>query len=326
VQVKHQATLWSVTPGAAPAQLTRGLGTSDGLYGLTSTADHRIVYSSNAGGALDLWMAREDGTEARQLTADDRIEYQPLITADGKAVVYISRAPRESRLMRLPLDGGPARQLAAAPSIYDFALTPDGKRAIYAAGDEAAAETAKRSSLLSVSLDGGVPAVITPTGLLLRSLRMTPDGSAVIFSALQNEALQIFRVPAGGGTVTRLSSERSEDAVVSPDGKRIACAVGYEDFGNKLAILAASDGHTLQTLDLDGHLYRWTPDGRSIVYVKRAGKQENLYVQPLDGSPARPLTSFTDGTIAGFEWSPDGKRIVLTHYVQTRDVVLLGGA
>jgi Tol biopolymer transport system component len=328
VQVKHQATLWSVlwpgVPGAAAAQLTRGLGTSDGLYGLTSTADHRIVYSSNAGGAIDLWMAREDGAEARQLTADDRIEYQPLVTADSKAVVYISRAPRESRLMRLPLDGGQARQLAAAPSIYDFALTPDGKRAVYAAGDEGAAEASKRSSLLSVSLEGGAPAVITPTGLLLRSLRMTPDGSALIFSALQNDALQVFRVPAGGGRVTRLTSERSEDAVVSPDGRRIACSVGYEDFGTKLAILAAADGHTLQTLDLEGRLYRWTPDGQSIVFVKR-GKQENLYVQSLAGGPARPLTSFTDGTIAGFEWSPDGKRIVLTHYVQTRDVVLLGG-
>jgi len=35
------------------------------------------------------------------------------------------------------------------------------------------------------------------------------------------------------------------------------------------------------------------------------------------------LTNFTDGSIASYEWSPDGQRIVLTHYLQMRDVVVL---
>jgi len=33
--------------------------------------------------------------------------------------------------------------------------------------------------------------------------------------------------------------------------------------------------------------------------------------------------SFTDGAISSYEWSPDGQRIVLTHYLQMCDVVLL---
>ncbi|MGH9423619.1 MAG: hypothetical protein ACRD3J_26835, partial [Thermoanaerobaculia bacterium] len=42
VQTKYQATIWSLTPGTPAAQLTRGLGTSDGLFGLTSTRDKHI--------------------------------------------------------------------------------------------------------------------------------------------------------------------------------------------------------------------------------------------------------------------------------------------
>lgn len=42
-------------------------------------------------------------------------------------------------------------------------------------------------------------------------------------------------------------------------------------------------------------------NGKGIAYVRRDGKQENVFVQPLDGS------------IANYEWSPDGQGIVLTH-------------
>jgi hypothetical protein len=43
------------------------------------------------------------------------------------------------------------------------------------------------------------------------------------------------------------------------------------------------------------------------------------------GGPATPLTNFTDGSIKSYEWSPDGQRIVLTHYLQMKDVVVLNG-
>jgi len=37
--------------------------------------------------------------------------------------------------------------------------------------------------------------------------------------------------------------------------------------------------------------------------------------------------NFTDGSIAGYEWSPDGQRIVvLTHCLQMRDGVIVSSA
>jgi len=101
-----------------------------------------------------------------------------------------------------------------------------------------------------------------------------------------------------------------------------------EDTGAKLIVLSL-DGSTPPHLpDLTARMFRWTPDGKGIVYIKRDGRQENLFVQPLAGGTATPLTSFTDGSIASYEWSPDGQRIVMTHYLQMCDVVLLtkGGA
>jgi serine/threonine protein kinase/Tol biopolymer transport system component len=324
IQSKYQATIWAVTPGSPAAQLTRGLGASDGLEGLTSTRDRHIVYSSSAGGTVDLWTASADGSEARQLTNDERLESHPVVTGDGATIVYTSRARGTSAIWRMNADGSQQKQIVTAPAIYDFAVSPDGRRIAYATGND----TSNHAWLKSVSIDGGASATIATTGPFLKWLRFTPDGNSVIFSALDDKAVKMFKVAIGGGPVTKLYASQGHDAAVSPDGHLIAFASGMEDTGAKLIVLSL-DGSTPPHLpDLTARTFRWTPDGKGIVYIKRDGRQENLFIQPLAGGPPTPLTSFTDGSIASYEWSPDGQRIVMTHYLQMCDVVLLtkGGA
>ena len=319
IQTKKQATLWSVTPDSPAAQLTRGLGTSDGLLGLTSTRDRHIVYSSSAGGTVDLWTANADGSDPRQLTNDERLESHPVVTSDGATIVYSSRARGTSAIWRMNVDGSQQKQIVDAPAIYDFAVSPDGKRIVYASGNE----TSNHASLMSVPIDGGTPAVIATTGPFLNWLQFTPDGRSVLFSALDDKAVKLFKVASGGGPVSKLFDGPGHDASVSPDGKLVAFASGMEDAGAKLTLLSL-DGSTPPHLpELTARMFRWTADGKSLIYIKRAGRQENLFVQPLAGGPPTPLTNFTDGSIAGYEWSPDGQRIVMTHYLQRRDVVLL---
>jgi len=318
IQTKYQSTLWSATPGAPATQLTRGLGSSDGLYGLTSARDHRIIYSSSAGGTVDLWTANADGSDARQLTNDERLESHPVITTDGATIVYASRFRGTSSIWRMNIDGSQPKQIATAPAIYDFALSPDGKRVVYASGND----TSTRSSLMSVSIDGGVASTIAITGPLLKWLNVTPDGKTIVFSALDDKAVKIFKVAITGGPVTKLFNTQGHDASISPDGKRIAFAAGMEDTGAKLTVLTI-DGTAVPVPAITGHTFRWTPDGNAITYIKRDGKQENVVIQPLSGGTPTPLTNFTDGAISSYEWSPDGQRIVLTHYLQMCDVVLL---
>ncbi len=56
---------------------------------------------------------------------------------------------------------------------------------------------------------------------------------------------------------------------------------------------------------------RWSPDGRSIAFLsnRKDEKQTQLYVIPLNGGEARPLTSLK-GSFASFEWSPNGTKFV----------------
>ncbi|KAA3663792.1 MAG: S9 family peptidase, partial [Chloroflexi bacterium] len=56
---------------------------------------------------------------------------------------------------------------------------------------------------------------------------------------------------------------------------------------------------------------RWSPDGSAIAFLsnRKDEKQMQLYVLPLLGGEARPVSDMT-GSFAGFEWSPDGKQFV----------------
>jgi serine/threonine protein kinase len=319
IQTKRQASLWSIVPGSTPEQVTRGLGTSDGLLGVAWTRDQRIIYSSTAAGSVDLWLANADGSEARQLTNSDMIDSNPTVTPDGTTIVYSARQGGAYAFWRMNLDGTQRRQIVAGATTDTYAVTPDSKRIVFATKDDAHHTT----TLKIAALDGSTPATpIATTGVFLKSLRITPDGKTVVFSALEETAIKLFQVPLSGGPVTKLSTVRSGDADVSPDGKAVACSWDIQEMTAKLALIPIGGGAP-RLFDLGGRLYRWTKDGKGIVFVKRDGKRENLYLLPLAGGSPKPLTSFAEGMIANYEWSPDGKRILLTHFLEVRDAVLM---
>lgn len=49
----------------------------------------------------------------------------------------------------------------------------------------------------------------------------------------------------------------------------------------------------------------WSPDGEHLAYVQRNGTNNDIWIAPLDGSPAYPLT--TDGAHTAPTWAPDGR-------------------
>jgi hypothetical protein len=50
---------------------------------------------------------------------------------------------------------------------------------------------------------------------------------------------------------------------------------------------------------------------------------DNIFVQPLDGSPGHQVTKFPSDHILHFHWSPDGKTLAVARQHETSDVVLL---
>jgi dipeptidyl aminopeptidase/acylaminoacyl peptidase len=106
------------------------------------------------------------------------------------------------------------------------------------------------------------------------------------------------------------------DLRLSPDGSRLAMVVSepakpsgqrrniwlynFEDCSLKpFTASAKSDTRP-----------RWSPDGRTLAFLSDREGSGQIYLIPLDGGEARPLTESKTG-IKSFEWAPDGKRMAL---------------
>ena len=68
---------------------------------------------------------------------------------------------------------------------------------------------------------------------------------------------------------------------------------------------------------------RFSRDGKSLVYPVRENGVDNLWQQPLDGSPGKQLTSFKAEHIWDYHWSPDGSRLAMVRGHTDSDVVLM---
>ena len=50
---------------------------------------------------------------------------------------------------------------------------------------------------------------------------------------------------------------------------------------------------------------------------------DNIWMQPLNGSAGRQITSFKSDRISEFHWSPEGKILGVLQYHADSDVVLI---
>lgn len=109
------------------------------------------------------------------------------------------------------------------------------------------------------------------------------------------------------------------DPQISPDGQHVIFCVQRVDPKTEKKYtnlwLAATDGrHPPRQFTYgkqDDTRPRWSPDGTQIAFLsnRQDEKQAQIFLIPLHGGEARPLTELT-GSIATFAWSPDGAQLV----------------
>jgi Tol biopolymer transport system component len=133
-------------------------------------------------------------------------------------------------------------------------------------------------------------------------------------------------VPRTLNTGTGLSS--------SPDGKLLAYLVAtiptredpYPQY--KIALLdLASPATPAKLMDADERIssggLSFSPDGKAVAYPIRENGVDNLWLQPLDGTPGRQITSFASEQIVDFHWSPGGRSLGILRGHTDSDVVLI---
>ena len=132
-----------------------------------------------------------------------------------------------------------------------------------------------------------------------------------------------------GGQPVQITNKYSSSPAISPDGKLIACYYLDERTGTQtIAVIPFAGGEPLKRFEappIDAATYpvQWTHDGHALTYIVNRGGVSNIWIQPVDDSPARQLTDFKSDRIFSFDWSRDGKWLALSRGPEQRDVVLM---
>ena len=117
-----------------------------------------------------------------------------------------------------------------------------------------------------------------------------------------------------GGSVTPVDTAwfgAFNSLALSPDGTRLA--VGAEAGGGLNIWIKQLDRGPFTRLTFGGRDRRpfWSPDGRSVAFIRDSGNSSTVYARPADGSGEDRQLVRIDQFVQEGEWSRDGRWIVV---------------
>jgi eukaryotic-like serine/threonine-protein kinase len=261
------------------------------------------------------------------------------------------------------LTGGQARQLTSGTRVSRFDWTPDGQVILEEDGLSLFhPDTGEKTSLTNTQHDGMAfqPSACKDSRYLVTSIGghagarkmmvfrldagggnlkqisddkqdqfpvCASDGKWVYYSNL-GEGAKLTRAPLEGGKPERLSEFPAYGFDISPDAK-LAAFITFAAAGvakQQLALLPVDSPQNTKLLEMQhsrSGFARFTPDGKAVIYPFHDQDADNFWLQPLDGSPGKQITSFKSEHIGDFHYSFDGSKLGVIRGHTDSDVVLL---
>jgi len=68
------------------------------------------------------------------------------------------------------------------------------------------------------------------------------------------------------------------------------------------------------------HSPTWSPDDKTIAFIRKQEKSSQIWLLPMDGGEAHPLTKLPKGSISDIQWSPNGKKILFLFHPLGKEV------
>ncbi|MCA1602542.1 MAG: hypothetical protein LC776_13155 [Acidobacteria bacterium] len=181
-----------------------------------------------------------------------------------------------------------------------------------------------RNNIWRMDADGSHPKQLTRGGNDAAP-NFSPDGKWVIYSSVVTSDLR--KVPIDGGDSVQLTDRRVMwPAVSHAEGMIVGLYRSDDNSPQRLAVFPPEGGGPVKTFDIPSGLFsypRWTPHGRSILYVITRAETSSLWSQPVEGEAPKQLADFKPEQIFSFDLSRDGKWLVFTRGTIVRDVILI---
>jgi Tol biopolymer transport system component len=187
-----------------------------------------------------------------------------------------------------------------------------------------------------MNADGTNQRPITALGDAASGASFSPNGSQLVYESVANGRTQLFIADVGGSNIRQLTTFATGNSFFprwSPDGTRISFTRNPGVAGQTCAnappcevyvINAAGSGETRLTISPSGqqssYAY-WSPDGIKLGFERTDVQMGNrrTFTMNANGTTLRQITSL----ISGFDWSPDGTRIVAHRFAGTSVAIVV---
>jgi Tol biopolymer transport system component len=313
-----------------------------------STGDN-FEYNKDPNGAIYAILRRDllTGEERREASVQGGA-VTPKLSPDGKTLAYIRRVRLGSLLYLQDLATGESRpvfdrldkDLQEAWAIHglypSYAFSPDGRHIfIWGLGKIWKVDVAKGAmgEAVEVPFKARVDASIYdalrfPQKVyeerfpvrMIRNLTTTPDGSAVVYSALG----RLYRKALPDGEPRRLTNDEVIELApaFSRDGAFLVYATWSDERRGRIRIVRADGTGERDLVEAPGHYTEpsFSPDGKHVVYRRTRGDSvrgqafgtdPGIYVVAIEGGRPRLLREAGDNP----RFSADGERV---SYVERR--------
>jgi Tol biopolymer transport system component/DNA-binding winged helix-turn-helix (wHTH) protein len=309
----RRGQLWSIS---YPRGEKRRLSNDSANYDLNidTTRDAGMLVAADLALSSNLWIAEASNLSAvRQVTFSDQPLFSVAPLSTGKILTQ-----RGSGL-ELSVMNSDGSQLMGVGGVRDATFpSACGRYFLFSSG----------SNVMRVDADG------TNARRLANGYSPTcsPDRRFVFYAEPMQPRWKIRRISIEGGMPVDIIDNPGESIpgfiTISPDGELLAFP--FDTYAPmplmKIGIVRTNGGPLLKTLLVPGTIDagpRWSPDGKSLQYLLDRDQAANLWEQPLAGGSPKQVTKFTSGKIFNFNWSVDGKQLLLCRGDTVADVVLV---
>ncbi len=188
----HEYELVDGVAGPTPTVLTRSLGRD--RQPAYSPDGSQVVFSSNRGGNVDLWLVDRTSGGVRQLTDDPGDDWDPAFSPDGTQILWSSNRGGVLEVWLANADGSAARQVSNdGVDAENPTMTADGRWIVYSSNNDA------RRGIWKVRPDGSEPARLVEAASLLPEI--SPDGKYALYVVFHSLNYQIRVVEIESGEI-----------------------------------------------------------------------------------------------------------------------------
>ena len=245
------------------------------------------------------------------------------ISNDGKQIAYLTTENNISNLWAAESNGNSPKKLFSSPNeIKNVVWLPDNKRILFSSSVD------ETFQIFVTDIYAMPPQQLTSAETDELVLDVSADSTKILYGSAKEES-DIWGINLKNGKEFNLASDIDSELWpdVSPDGKTIAyqaiknLSQGNKIFSGKILTKSLTEKAKANLLVSDGSLPKWSPDGKTLAFLRVRGDKLQIETINAIGGEQKPLTKDSVSSISftvlpynrlqtsDISWSPDSRKI-----------------